>query len=314
MSVVQRPSAAPTVVVHEVQGQDGLSTKAVIGTLLGAAAGAAVAYAMVKGEEQSSQPANRPQSQAPAFSSPARSVPVSNGPGPGTVVATAAKTIFQALENVHLSSPPTMQAPGSQYAQSTPRTVVRAIEAPPTVAPLGSRSTLIHTFVPPSEIPRVAPMPLRTQVLTSMHEHATARSETHVSTSTAKKSRAGSKAPTTVVRAKSAYEVPVARSMVGSVLGLSGSKAGPARVSEDKDTVVPEDSISQVGSSSSRHRRKKDKDSRAGSRHSTSSRRDKEGEGRSRTGSRTGSRVGSVASSRRRHKEDDVVKGEVEEV
>lgn len=52
---VSEGSVVPTVTQPSETGSSGLSTKAIMGTLLGAAAGAAVAYAMVRGEQDSAR-------------------------------------------------------------------------------------------------------------------------------------------------------------------------------------------------------------------------------------------------------------------
>lgn len=59
-------SGSPTYVVQEQKPDDGKTAKTIVGTLVGAAAGAAIAYAMVKGEGQSDEAAREyPQLVAP---------------------------------------------------------------------------------------------------------------------------------------------------------------------------------------------------------------------------------------------------------
>ncbi|KAI4129782.1 MAG: hypothetical protein LQ347_003632, partial [Umbilicaria vellea] len=124
-----------------------MSAKALIGTLLGAAAGAAVAYAMTKGEAQSEPMPNT----APMTTTVYQAI---KAPPPQTsaVSTTAGDPKYYYSPNPstrsHSYAPPSASATSRTFHRSSSthtRARTRAIEAPP--AP----STLIETFIPPSE-------------------------------------------------------------------------------------------------------------------------------------------------------------------
>ncbi|KAI9881214.1 MAG: hypothetical protein M1830_007192 [Pleopsidium flavum] len=285
-TVVVNNRITPTVLVSSppaepAQTTSDVSAKAIIGTLLGAAAGAAVAYAMTKGES-ASQGQSQAQSQ-PIVQTIYRAIEgvQVERPYQASVESRAPTTVPQESEygddrqtprsttSYHSKRP---DAPRSSTSSTRPRSALRAIEAPPpqpAQAP-SSRSTLINTFIPPSEVPR---LPLQRP------GPVTAKSETHISTHSAAKSHYSSSVkPPTVIRAASTYSVAkdiplpqssrasnvsaaahdgpeVARSLVGSILGLDLGC----------ESVAPSDSVSQAGSKRSRH----SKTSRTGSRHSS---------------------------------------------
>lgn len=322
---------APTVVVSSpppqaagpTNPQGDAGAKAIIGTLLGAAAGAAVAYAMTKSEDPSAPPQAPSGGTLPHLAAAAQSIYRAIEAAPSasasqtqtaqrqyqpTVQSKAPTTIL--LQDLEYDDPdpaiyPTRSSHASQVRTTTssssssaqrPRTVLRAIEAPPHPSPsqtqaqsIAPRSTLIATFVPPTEIPRRRPGP----------PPAGVHSETHLSVRAASQSSRPSR-PATVVRAASTQDVPSApRSLVGSVLGL-GTTNGGLRRDEELASVAPSDSVSQVGSKKDRSSHSHSK-SKAGSRHSSTSR---ARPGGSRQGSEVGSRKGGGGS---------VVRGEVEE-
>lgn len=302
--------------------------KAIIGTLLGAAAGAAVAYAMTKADDSSAPPSSSQAGAMPALAAAAQSIyraieagPSAQRPYQPTVQSRAPTTIvLQDLEceSAHDAGPAIYPARSSHASQvrstasssQRPRTAIRAIEAPPgqeqaqaEAQSVVARSTLINTFVPPSEIARLRPAALPVRV----------KSETQLSVRLGPKASASQHSasrPATVVRATSTQDVPLAtapRSLVGSVLGL-----GAKNDSGDAASVAPSDSVSQAGSkkhrSHSHHTHSKsrsDGGSKADARHSSTS--------RSRP---VGSRHGSSASTATRSRKGggSVVKGEVEEM
>ncbi|KAG2421534.1 hypothetical protein HFD88_005509 [Aspergillus terreus] len=65
----QPPPQTPTYVVHTTQkSDDGTTAKTIVGTLIGAAAGAAIAYAMSKGDADSSESHHPPSTAPPQYS------------------------------------------------------------------------------------------------------------------------------------------------------------------------------------------------------------------------------------------------------
>ena len=303
----------PTVVVSHQSSErpfnSEASSKALIGTLLGAAAGAALAFVMTKGEEESAHRYH---------------------PEPGRAITT---TVYQAIEApsprsmVSSSShrqyqPPSAssQAPSTSLPLSYHSSRPRAIEAPPLPS---SRSTLIDTFVPPTEVARYATASsprshisrAQTDILTIRTRHSVPYSHSHAPSSYSAARTVTqadflppplgrtSSSPSTIVstrdlspqasskagsrislsRSKHGSETKVregerekggskAPTLIGSILGLgsvapsdsisqaSFKKARNSRRSSrrssshrlveinDDDVVVPEDSISQVGS------------------------------------------------------------------
>jgi hypothetical protein len=93
----------------------GLSAKAIIGTLLGATAGAAIAYAMVKGDSPSNSQASSPPPAPAAPVTPSQYIPQQQG------------------QLMHLGIPMSMPMLGPAPAVQEPPTY-RALEAPPTQA------------------------------------------------------------------------------------------------------------------------------------------------------------------------------------
>ncbi|QKX64066.1 uncharacterized protein TRUGW13939_11239 [Talaromyces rugulosus] len=94
----------------------GLSAKAIIGTLLGATAGAAIAYAMVKGDSPSNSQASTPPPAPAAPVTPSQYIPQQQG------------------QLMHMGIPMSMPMLGPAPAVQEPPTY-RALEAPPPQAP-----------------------------------------------------------------------------------------------------------------------------------------------------------------------------------
>ena len=351
-----RPSAV-AVATEQAQQTADTSAKAIIGTLLGAAAGAAVAYAMTKGDDASQGQA---QGQAQAQTHPVvaaaqtiyraiESAP-SQGQGdrrqasveskaPTTIVLQDLEYAYPAGASQVASQARSAVSTGTSAQSQRARTAVRAIEAPPpatasqapsqsqshaqrSVAP--AASTLIATFIPPSEIPRQA---LLARPAGPSPSAGAAKSETHLSVrSHHSQSHHSSKVPSrpaTVIRASSSYDVPVpapgpAKSLVGSVLGL-GNNDNNGRVGiNDMASVAPSDSVSQAGSKKEKSRAPSSHRSHADSRTSKSKSKSKSGsKAESRHSSRSrprveGSRRNSTHSTSKKH--DSIpIKGEVEE-
>lgn len=346
-TVANRSPAPPTVVVsspqpvaNTQQGGDA-GAKAIIGTLLGAAAGAAVAYAMTKSEDSSAPQSPSQSATMPALAAAAQSIYRAIEAAPSqtpqrqyqaTVRSQAPTTILlQDLElEPHYESAdsavyPTRSSQASRSPSQRPRTALRAIEAPPQqtqtqAQSVVARSTLINTFVPPSEIPRLRPAA----------PPAGIKSETQLSVRAAPQSqhsRHSASRPATVVRAASTQDIPSApapRSLVGSVLGLGAMNNSRGGGGDDEASVAPSDSVSQAGSKKHRprshhshshshsHSESKSK-SRAGAGSNANSRHSSTSRSRPAAGSRHGSSA-STATRSKRGGGESVVRGEVEEV
>lgn len=227
-------------------GADLSTAKALIGTLLGAAGGAAVAYAMMRAESEDELERERAASREPPTHQimmidrevdarrsevgGARSIISGSGsrapaPAPTIVVGSGSKVGSQAL--------PTIQPTPAEQA----RTAI---------------GTLISTFIPPSTVPRLLdapPAPASTKPLTP------AASAVGSSTSTAKPPRSStSSSPATAITAReiplppsatastvvTAREVPLPASSRTTAVSIARSIAG---------TVTPSESISNAGGS-----------------------------------------------------------------
>ena len=268
--VVINNITTPTAVVSysppEPKSNSELSAKAIVGTLLGAAAGAAVAYAMTKGEEESRK------------------------------VSAARPTLYQAMETVRPSLSRSITEPVRPYAPSNisrnPHTGPRELEYPRSSVPYASQgvqsftsssnrhagplaiappamlSTLIDTFMPPSEVHRSRPHSLirsHTDVIaqsspgSKMSNVAPRRSDllSHVSSAkiVTQANFTHSQPPSVVTEVRAAKGVPLPESSATSV---TSSRAPSLRrlvidggrnddVKSMLDSVAPSDSVSQAG-------------------------------------------------------------------
>ncbi|KAE8342939.1 hypothetical protein BDV24DRAFT_40078 [Aspergillus arachidicola] len=184
-SVISRevqPAPSPTYVVHHTtqKTDDGKAAKTIVGTLIGAAAGAAIAYAMSKGDSEPSETTPPPQytprdfaqlispSQAQSPSQelqgfraieapPARSVYSHSEVRPTLTRSVTSKnprasTIYEGSEfiprggggSVYLDQNGRRASEGSVYSGSD--YPIRAIEYPPSVDSRGYEATLISSF------------------------------------------------------------------------------------------------------------------------------------------------------------------------
>lgn len=238
-------------------GED--TAKKIIGTLLGAAAGAAVAYAMCKGEEdsvkaekefnasqasQKGQPRLALQDPQPIYeSSPNpihRNISDTESYYSTPRQAYTQRAIEEAPLNYHsptyASVPPT-QVPEQQYVQYSPG----KSRAPSSfISSLHQSEVIQGGGAIPSEIMRaVAPSDYSQRTVT--------KSPAKSSYTSAGKSHSPSKAPSV------AHSAGPAGSIVGSVLGRDNSSESGRIIDIDAETVAPSDSISQIGSSRRTH-------------------------------------------------------------
>ncbi|KIW02811.1 uncharacterized protein PV09_05869 [Verruconis gallopava] len=329
-----RSFTTPTLTPQSSNDNISISRKTLVGTILGAAAGAAVAYAMCRSEEDSAKAehaaylaakgatkslqASHPHllDAKPTYSSPVRSVrnasemEYAHGHQPVRAIeAPPSAPPSNYYEPVYqhpsfttvVSGQPTAESIASKSRMSAARTK----SYPESQA----RSSIISSFVPEEQSRKATDMPAveygsspvsakshvsKTKSSTSASKHSSASKHTSASkhssrTEEAPRSHGKSPSPpqSNLDRIiESDGDVPVKKSSPRSsrvskgtsVLGRSvipdtypsSSDREAANDSDDLDTIVPSDSVSQVGSSSRRSHRRH---SESGSHHSNASRR-----------------------------------------
>ena len=272
----------PTMVITqsspEIKPRNEISSKAIIGTLLGAAAGAAVAYAMTKAEEESPPKPAEPRIvsyrtiEAPR-PSVAQSAIESRQPYVESAFSHTPRTVVQQIE---YPEPPASVVSRSAKSHHTASTLgLQPIAAPP------PRSTLIDTFIPPSEVSRY-PRPASLvrhhtdSQIRSLGSHAPSGISRHSKSPAAPPSSSGASsiahtitpadfipaAPASVVtEVRTARDMPLPDSRATSLADAHGNVSVVGGGS-----VAPSDSISQAGSKKSRV------SSSGGTRHSRRSR------------------------------------------
>ena len=260
----------PTTVVSRlapVAKEDGdMSAKALVGTLLGAAAGAFVAYTMTKGEEENLR---TPTTQTITY----QTIEANNSRGPPSVLSS------------RRSYPPS----GLSY---TPRTALRELEYPsvpksaigrsegPEITLLSDRlpeptasagkllaSTLIDTFIPPSEIRPFPPhrvarghtdSVLRGSSINQPSCSASGHPKTsHASSAVKTVTQADPRPPLrspAVTEIKLAEEVPLPSSRATSHVTRRITTSQPVDLDMKSElrSVAPSDSVSQAGSKRSK--------------------------------------------------------------
>ncbi|EAU31000.1 conserved hypothetical protein [Aspergillus terreus NIH2624] len=287
----QPPPQTPTYVVHTTQkSDDGTTAKTIVGTLIGAAAGAAIAYAMSKGDADSSE-SHHPPSTAPPQYSPPRIPPAHHRP---TAPWACSKSTLRAFE---APAPPgsTLLRRQQQRAPAQPPAArdipLRAIEYPPPLDGSAAhypcdRSTLISSFPEKSRAFDGGSVYSSSTIKASKangnysqtiyevdeerHSHTSRRSSatSHRSSRSHAQSHAGGSSAS-----RSPRHIPLPESVASY---RSATKSGvsarevplPESVYEDAgDDVGPEDSISQIGGDASSRRSSHSHRSRA-SKHS----------------------------------------------
>ena len=269
--VVVNNISTPTTVITRNPPQakeDGdMSAKTLVGTLLGAAAGAAVAYAMAKGEAES---VSAPAAQTITY----QTVETSNALGARSTVSSRRSYQPSSLSDVTQSALKGLEYP--QPSSIAARSQVTRTSASPRLLPgIASASkqvasTLIDTFIPPSEI-RYSPPHAGSRSrancamsrASSDHQGAPSATASQHSTSHSKLTCAPSAVKTvTHVEPKNSSsssvitEIKVAREIpLPSSAGETQYSRGSTQIHhQDKDTkselasVAPSDSVSQAGS------------------------------------------------------------------
>lgn len=241
-------------------GHGETSAKALVGTLLGAAAGAVVAYAMTKGEAEGLRSpqtqtityqtieANNPQ-RTQSVASSRRSYPPSNS-------SHARRTTLRKLEYPIFPGSATGRSELLETTSSTKR-----LPGPAVTAGMLLASTLIDTFVPPSEIRPFPPYPIARSHTDSLIGSSQAvsgpskmsRASSAVKTVIQSDRRSSSRSPA-VTEIRLAGDVPLP---VGGATSHV-SRHSTARQPHDLDSkiepgsVAPSDSVSQMGPRKSR--------------------------------------------------------------
>lgn len=256
--VINNVSTPTTVITRSpAQAEEGdMSAKALVGTLLGAAAGAAVAYAMAKGEAQNK-----------------------SAPAAQTITYQTVETTNPLPARSTLSSRQSYEQSGPSYALQSARKELEYLQAPsiagrsqvsrsltsprllPGTASVGKHiaSTLIDTFIPPSEIRYVPPHANSTACSSSHHGHApsvAASQDSKLSRASSAVKTVKHSEPKTSPRSSVITEIKVARDIpLPSTAAASqysrGSTTSQRQSRDNKSelaSVTPSDSVSQAGS------------------------------------------------------------------
>ena len=282
--------AKPSVVVSQMvpaaatsSGNNEQSSTALLGTLLGAAAGAAVAYAMTKAETEDAKVKTARQTiiyrtvegPPPPAPLPAEQIPSSFSSRQSYSYAcsdTSARTPVRALDYPHaehsvVSQVPKSHASASRYSHAADSKPSQHMLALPT-------STLIETFVPPSEAPRYP----SAQLLTRSQTNGALPAHSYTGTQASRRSKPSrsSSDPETVIathrhhsHASRSPPSKALRSAINQPLPSSRATSAVSRLTSSKvpteepsyhvevESVAPSDSISQVGSMSRRSKASK---------------------------------------------------------
>ena len=302
----------PTVVVTRsspVRTSSGDSTtKALVGTLLGAAAGAAFAYAMTRSETDPNevQKTTVETYRAGEVSPPSLTRSASaQQPYVTTEIARSPRTVLKELEYPRTQVSVDAKSRHSDRSQAKQSAPPETVEAP---LPVTRQSTLIDTSVPPSEVLRFARRSLirsntdGTLPLIREPQEVNVRPRSSARTSRASSARTITPAdfsaplkstrPSAITELRAAKDIPLASSEATSRTSQRDLSSRPA-VKKTEDllsllemrSVTPSDSVSQVGSSGSRtgrcagRRRSSRIGSRSRSRSSASQRDESNGRG-----------------------------------
>ncbi|KAL9037721.1 MAG: hypothetical protein Q9214_005572 [Letrouitia sp. 1 TL-2023] len=255
----------PTVTIaqplSQTKSSGDVGSKALVGTLLGAAAGAAFAYAMTKSEGNNGLQAAAYQMIEASNPSLAPSVASLQQSHPPSAIS---RTSQSAPKQLEYGKPSTIRSVISSRASSShKRSEPLALTAQP------HASTLIDTFIPPSEIPRYHHQPTsRSQSSGLVQPKASSRASSHGSRHS-KLSHASSTAQTVkqadispskyssvVTEVKYAKEIPLPQSRTTSTASRHYSDLRRTTLTHGNDdaapsvleSLAPSDSISQVGS------------------------------------------------------------------
>ena len=236
-----------------------MSAKALVGTLLGAAAGAFVAYTMTKGEEENLR---TPTTQTITY----QTIEANSSRGPPSVLSSRRSyTPPTALRELEYTS-----VPKSAIGRSEgPEITLLSDRLPEPAASAGKllASTLIDTFIPPSEIRPFPPhrvarshtdSVIRGSSITQPSRSASGHPKTShaysaVKTVTQADPRPPLRAPA-VTEIKLAEEVPLPSSGAASHVSRRTTTSQPVDpdMKSELRSVAPSDSVSQAGSKRSK--------------------------------------------------------------
>lgn len=270
---------APTMAVSRSTAQikdDGdMSAKQLIGTLLGAAAGAAVAYAMTKGEaENLRSPITQTITYQTVDAAESQRGQSSVSSRKSSRPATASQVSRKTLREIDYPQAPMPTSGHSVLSHHSSQP--KYLEGPKAGSGQNLASTLIETFIPPSEVPRFPPHAVARSHTDSIIQRSTiASQDADKASQHSKRSRASSSTKTVTLK----DFAPIARSSTGTEMRLArdaplptsrvGSTASrntePAEAPDqglrsELGSVAPSDSISQAGP-------RRSKTSRRSSRH-----------------------------------------------
>ena len=267
--------ANPSVRTHS--GGD-VSSKSLIGTLLGAAAGAAVAYAMTKGEENGNQ-APGPFAYQAVGAANSQMAPLAAGfehACQGLSRSRSGETRHEQLEYPRSQLSIASQSARSELTSSSHMHTNRlTITAPPQP----QASTLVETFVSPPEVPRYqrqsmswaqtdGALPSSRSSRTSPHIPSTPKSSHLAAKSVTQALPAPSRVSSVVTEVRHPRDVPLPSSQATSVAPTDHNdlrrSVFSSKPQNDKGTdvgsIAPSDSVSQADS-------KRSKESHRSSRH-----------------------------------------------
>lgn len=261
---------APTLTVSrstaQTKDEGDMSAKAIIGTLLGAAAGAAVAYAMTKGEAENLQ---SPISQTITYQTVDAGEPYRAGsavssrksPYPAASSHESRKTLRE------IDYPQPLMPGSGQSVLSQHSSQPKYLEGPKAASAHNLASTLIETFIPPSEVRR---FPAQRSHTDSVVPRSVGMQDIDAATQRSRPSRASSAAKTVTLKdftstPKSstgmettvARDIPLPISVAASSTSRHLEPAGVSRsgLRSELGSVAPSDSVSQAGSRRSKTRR-----------------------------------------------------------
>lgn len=265
--IIIKNVTAPTVTVSRSTAQikdDGdMSAKAVIGTLLGAAAGAAVAYAMTKGEAENLR---SPITQTITY----QTVDAAEPQRDGSAVTSRKSSYPPASSHVprrtlrEIDYPQALVPGSGQSVLSQKSSQPKYLEGPKAASAHHLASTLIETFVPPSELRRFPPHAARRSHTDSIVQRSVAIQDMDVVTQRSRPSRASSTTKTVTLKdftsiprsstgtetANMARDIPLPLSGAGSSTSRHFESAEVSRsgLRSELGSVAPSDSVSQAGS------------------------------------------------------------------
>ena len=243
-----------------------ISAQALVGTLLGAAAGAVVAYAMAKGEAESPK---TPATQTVTYqtieannSQRARSVLSSRRSYPPSSFSHTTRPVLMELEYPKASNSIAVQSEVPDITSSS-----RRLTGPTASVGKLLASTLIDTFVPPSEIRPFPPHAIARSHTDSVisrscagnpsfavSQHSkTSHASSTVKTVTQADHKSSSRSPA-VTEVKLARDVPLPISGATSHVSRDPTPSQPHDIDKKSElgSVAPSDSISQAGSRKSK--------------------------------------------------------------